>query len=205
MSQRGDGANGGRLHRLVDGGCADIESAAEQEGKAQDIVDLVWVVRAARRNDSIGAHRLGLFREDLRCRVGQRQDQRVLRHALDHVRLEHAAGRQPKKDVGPLDDVPQSARGSRPRIARLDRVHSFGAALVHDTFRIGDENVFHANAEADELVQAGDGRRTGAGAGDLHVADVLADQLEAIEDGRRGDDCGAVLIVVEHRYLHALP
>src|SRR5258708_32319996 len=57
------------------------------------------------------------------------------------------------------------------------RVHSLGAALVHDTFRIGDENVFHANAEADELVQAGDGRRTGAGAGDLHVADLLADQL----------------------------
>src|SRR4029077_1631034 len=205
VRQTGDGTNGGRFHRLVDGRCADIKRAAEQEGKAQDVVDLVWIVRAARRNNGIGAHRFGFFRQDLRGRVGQCQDQRVLRHALDHVRLEHAAGRQPKKDVGPLHDVPQGARGRRPRTAGVDRVHSFWGALEHDTFRIGDENVFHANAEADELVQAGDRRRTGAGAGDLHVADVFADQLEAIEDGRRGDDCGAVLIVVEHRYLHALP
>ena len=38
----------------------------------------------------------------------------------------------------------------------------------------------------------------------LTSRDVLADVLQAVEDGRRGDDRGAVLVVVEDRDLHAL-
>ena len=60
------------------------------------------------------------------------------------------------------------------------------------------------SAEADEQIEAGDRRRARAGADELHVSDVLADQLEPVEDRRGGDDCGAVLVVMEHRNLHAL-
>ncbi len=53
-------------------------------------------------------------------------------------------------------------------------------------------------------VEARDGRGARAGAHELHLADVLADDLEAVEDRRRGDDRRAVLVVVEHRNLHPL-
>src|SRR2546430_2314091 len=121
------------------------------------------------------------------------------------VRLGQAASRQPAQDGGALGDIPERPRGRLSRIARLDRVHSLGAALEHDPLRIGDKNVLHASAEADELIQAGDRRRASAGAGDLYGADVLADQLEAVEDGCGGDDGGGLPVVMEHRDLPALP
>ena len=41
----GDGVGGGDLHGIVDGGRAHVERAAEDVGEAQDVVDLVGVVR----------------------------------------------------------------------------------------------------------------------------------------------------------------
>src|SRR5262249_33522316 len=45
----------------------------------------------------------------------------------------------------------------------------------------------------------------GAGACKPHAAELLADQLEAVEHGRRRDDRSAVLVVMKHRDIHALP
>ena len=49
--------------------------------------------------------------------------------------------------------------------------------------------------------------RGGAGARehDRDLADVLADDLERVEQRGAGDDRGAVLVVVEDRDLHRLP
>ena len=47
-----DGVDRGELHLLVDGGGADIERAAEDEGKAQDVVDLVRDSRSGRCRSS---------------------------------------------------------------------------------------------------------------------------------------------------------
>ena len=63
---------------------------------------------------------------------------------------------------------------------------------------------FGLEAEADLQVEARDRRGARAGAHELHLADVLADDLEAVQHRRRRDDRGAVLVVVEHRDLHAL-
>src|SRR5581483_11120184 len=45
---------------------------------------------------------------------------------------------------------------------------------------------------------------TGAGSDQLHFLDALADHLQAVVDRRAHGDGGAVLVVVEHRDLHAL-
>ena len=141
---------------------------------------------------------------DLGLRVGERQDQRVGRHGRDHLGLQHAAGRQAEEDVGAGHDLGQRARAGVLGVAGLLGVHLLGAALVDDALDVGDEDVLALQAEGDQQIEAGE--RRGAGARDRHLdaADVLADQLQAVEDRRRDDDRRAVLVVVEDRDLHAL-
>ena len=51
--QLGQRMGGGDLHVLVDGGCPHIQRAAEDVGEAEHVVDLVGIVRAARRHDRV--------------------------------------------------------------------------------------------------------------------------------------------------------
>ncbi len=46
MRKLGDGAHGSELHRLIDGRGGDVERAAEDVGKAEDVVDLIGIIRA---------------------------------------------------------------------------------------------------------------------------------------------------------------
>ena len=62
LRQFGDRPHGGELHLLVDRGRADVERAAEDEREAEDVVDLVRIVRAAGRDDRVGPDLLGEFR-----------------------------------------------------------------------------------------------------------------------------------------------
>ena len=196
-------ADAGELHLLVDLRGAHVQRAAEDEGEAEDVVDLVRVVAAAGGDDAVGPHRLGVFRPDLRVRVGQRQDQGPLGHALHHLGLQHAGGREAEEDVGAWRDVAQGARLGRAGVARLLVVHVLGTALVHDALAVGDEDVLLARAEPNDQVEAGDGRRARARADDPHVLDALAHHLQSVEQRGAGDDGGAVLVVVENRDLHA--
>ena len=204
MRQLGDGAHGGELHLLVDGRRADVERTAEDEREAQHVVDLVRIVRTAGAEDRVGTHRQRLFRQDFRRRVGHRQDDRRARHQRDHLGLEHAAGRQAEEHVRPADDVGQLACRRLLRVAGLVRVHLLLAADIDHAGAVGDEDVAHRQAEADDQVQAGQRRRARAGGDELDFGDVLADVLQRVQDRRRGDDGGAVLVVVEDRDLHAL-
>jgi hypothetical protein len=62
-----------------------------------------------------------------------------------------------------------------PRIARLVGSIPSRRPSYTTPLHVGDEMFSMRQPEADEQVQAGDGRRAGAGAHELHVADVLAD------------------------------
>ena len=95
--QRGDGAHRGHLHLLVDGAGAAVERAAEDVGEAQDVVDLVGKIRPAGADHRVGPRRARQFRHDLRRRVGERQDQRLRRHAASAVR---ASARPPPTGRG---------------------------------------------------------------------------------------------------------
>ena len=92
LGQLGNGVNGGNLHFVGDGGCTRIQGPAKNVGEAQNVVDLVVIVGAAGGHDGVVAHGLDFFGGNFGCGVGQRQDQRLGRHALDHLGLEHTTG-----------------------------------------------------------------------------------------------------------------
>ena len=123
---------------------------------------------------------------------------------LDHLRLEHAGGRQPQENVGAGDDFAQRARRGLPGVARLVGVHLLDAAGVDHALDVGDRDVLHLHPEADQQVQAG--QRRGARARDrqLGTADVLAHDLQPVQHGGGNDDGRAVLVIVKHRNLHPL-
>ena len=79
-------------------------------GEAQDVVDLVGVVRAARGDDGVVAHGLHVFGLDFGVRVGQGEDQGARGHFLDHVLFEHATRRQAEEHVGTVDHLAQGAQ-----------------------------------------------------------------------------------------------
>jgi hypothetical protein len=201
MGQFGDGPHGGDLHRLVDGRRADVQRAAEHEGKAQHVVDLVRIVRTAGAENGVGTHGLGVFRADLRIGIGHGQDQRIARHGLDHFRLQHARGRQSEENVGADGDITQRARVGRLRITRLGGIEALPTAVDHP-LAVHCVHVLRIEAEAHQQVEAGNRRRAGAGADQLDLGDILADHPHAVQHRGAGDDGRAVLVVVEHRYLH---
>ena len=197
-----NGIGGGVLHVLVDRGRADVESAAENEGKAQDIVHLIGEVGAAGADHRIGPHLARLVRHDFGVRIGERHHQRLVRHLRDHLRLQHAAGRNPEKHVRARDHIGQRALVGCLRISRLPSVHQPFATLVDKAVDIADPDVLALRAHRHQKIEARDGGRPCPGSDDLDVRKRLAVQEQSVGDGGCDDDGGAVLIVMEHRNLH---
>ena len=204
FGELGDRLHAGELHLLVDRGRADIERAAEDEGKAQHVVDLVREVRTPGGDDAVGAHRLGIGRKNLRIGVGEGENQRFFGHLRHHLGLEHAGGGQAEEDIGALDDVAQGACRGPLRVARLGRLHVGLAAFIDHALRIAHGDVLALETDAHHQVEAGDRRRAGTRAHQLDLADVLADHLQAVDQAGGGNDRGAVLVIVEDRNLHPL-
>src|SRR5262249_18916205 len=111
----------------------------------------------------------------------------------------------PEEDIGPFNYVAELARRGGPRIARLDRVHPFASTLIHDAFRVGDQDVLQLQAETHQLIKTGNSGGTGARTCQLDLADIFTHQRKTVENRRRGDDRSAVLVVMEDGNFHALP
>jgi len=92
--------------------------------------------------------------------------------------------------------------GREPK-ARLVRIHQRGAALKNHALDVGDPDVFQRQAQVHHQVQARQRRSARAGRNHLDLLDVLAHDLQAIDEGRRHTDRRAVLVVVEDWDLHA--
>ena len=175
----------GVLHLLVDRGGADIERAAEDERKAQDVVDLVGKVGTPGADHRIGPRLARLVRHDFRRRIGERHDQRLVRHRLDHLRRQHVRRRQAEENVGAADHFGQHALVGLLRIDRLPAVHQRIAAFMHDAVDIADPDILALRAERNQKIEAGDRRRAGAGGDDLDVVELLAVEQQRVGDRRR--------------------
>ena len=66
------------------------------------------------------------------------------------------------------------------------------------------DDVGERQAQLHQQLEAGERGGAGAGGHQLHLADLLADDFQPVEDRGADDDGGAVLVVVEHRDLHPL-
>ncbi len=196
------GVRGGQLHLVIDGGGAAIERAAEDEGEAEDVVDLVRVIGAARGHDDVGPRRAGFVISDLRIGIGHGEDDGVIGHRPDHVLRNDAADGEADQDVGALHGL-----GKRP----LRRVHGefffVGrhidvAAFVDDALAVGESHVSLAQPHLDVEPKAGHGRGARAGEDELHVLDIFPGHFQRVAQRRGGDDGGSMLVVVEDRDLH---
>ena len=90
----------GELHFLVDGGSAHIERAAEDEGKSENVVDLVGIVGASGGDDHVAAARPGLVVHDLGIRIRHCEDDWIGRHGADHLGRDRTLGRESGENVG---------------------------------------------------------------------------------------------------------
>jgi hypothetical protein len=201
MRQFRDRPHRSHFHRLVDGRRADVQRAPEHEGEAQDIVDLVRIVRTAGADDGVGAHRLGIFRTNFRFGIGHGENQRILRHGLDHLRFQHPRRGQAEENVGSHHHIGQGARVRHLRVARLGGVQTLASGVDH-ALAVDREDILRIEAEAHQQVEAGDRRGAGAGADQPDFRDVLADHAHAVQHRCTGDDRRAVLVIVEDRDLH---
>jgi len=111
FGERGEGACGGQLHLIVNGGGAYIERAAEDEGEAEDVIDLVGVIGTASGDDGVGTGGLGHVVGNLGIGVGKGEDDGVRGHGLDHVGGDAIGGGKPEEDVGAHQRFGQGARG----------------------------------------------------------------------------------------------
>jgi hypothetical protein len=173
LGELGDGTRRGQLHLGVDGGRTHVQGAAKDEREAKDVVDLVRIVRAPGGDDTVGACFARSLGGYLGVGVGERQDQRLLRHFLHHGGLEHAAGRQAEEDVGAGDHLVERARARLDGETLLVRVHFLAPALVHHALDVGDDDVLPWQPHLHEELQAGERRRAGAGGHQLHLIHVL--------------------------------
>ena len=91
LGKFGNGIYRRELHRFIDRRRTDIERTAKDERKTKHIVHLVGIVGTTGRNHRIVAHRADFFRQDFRCWIGQCEDQRLIRHAFDHLGFQNTA------------------------------------------------------------------------------------------------------------------
>ncbi len=91
FSQFGNGIHCCKFHFLIDGTSMRVKRSAENVGKAYDIVYLVWIVGTSRSYQHVWTRSHRIFIGNLRRRVCQCEDNRILGHAANHVLRQHIA------------------------------------------------------------------------------------------------------------------
>ena len=180
---------------------AGVEGAAEDAGEGEHVVDLVRVVGATGGHDPhVGG---GVLGHHLGGRVGHREDDRVVVHLRQRLRLDDARAGEADEDVHALDHVvglPLTFSGfefsAYQRLAsfisprRSPRARSRALPLRSQPTDLGDPGGEH------HLRHRYPG---GAEANHQHpqLLDRLAGDLQRVEERRHRHHRGAVLVVVE--------
>ncbi len=145
----GDGPGRRQLHGVGDLAGAAVEQAAEEAREAEDVVDLVGVVAAP--GGDHGGDALDGLRLHLRLRVGEREHDRQLGHALHQ-----GTGRAARRVLVPMKtSAPVSASSSAPAMRRglvwlayqRCAVAQLGEVLVDDPGAVDADDVADAGGE----------------------------------------------------------
>ena len=191
------------LHLFIDRARTHIQSAPEDVGEAQHIVDLIGIIRPARRHDHVITHLADYLGRDLGRRIGHRENDRVRRQCGDDLAREHAGSRQAQQDVGAFGGLQQGA------LVRVDGM--FHQTLmpawpsgIDDAFDVHDRGVFRLHAHRLDKLEHGQSRRPRAAQHDFEVLEPAARQIAGIDQPGGGDDRGPVLIVMEDRDIQIL-
>ena len=140
--QVGDRLDRGQLHLFVDGGGADVQGAAEDEGKAQHVVDLVGIVGPSGGDHGVRTDCLRLVGIYFRVGVGERQDEGLVGHSLDHVGGQDSGRGQAKEYVRVVDDLIEGTSLGVDGVAFLVGVHGLLSSLVDHSHVVHQGDVF---------------------------------------------------------------
>ena len=141
----------------------------------------------------------------MRSSFATRSQDRAIRHGLYHVGGNDPQSPKSKEDVRSRHRLGEFAELRRPCIAREVGIHLLGAAFINDAHAVRDENVLAPHPQAHQEIEAGERRSPSPAAGKPYLADVFPDDLQPVQDGRRHDNRGAMLIVVHDGDFHSLP
>ena len=111
VRQFGERMHRADLHFARDAPGAHVERAAEDERKAEHVVDLVRVVRAPGGHDQVLARGVGELGADLGVGVGEREHHRPAGHGLEHLRGQQVRGRDAHEHVGTAQRVGERTQG----------------------------------------------------------------------------------------------
>ena len=198
----GNGIRCCHLHFFIDGGRTHIQRTTENEGKAENIIDLIRIIRPPGRHNRIrarGAHRFG---QDFWLGIRQRQDQGVRRQQLQPFRLQDARCGKPQEDISAGQRILQGARIGLDRPFGLVGVKII-TPRMHHAANIADGDVFALEAHSHQQIKAGKRRRTTAGIDQAHIFQPLALQQKRIAHRSRDNNRRAMLIIMKNRNAHA--
>ena len=134
--QHGQRFSSGNFHRVIDGRSAHIQGATENKGKAQNIIDLVRVIRTPGRDNAIRPRRARLIRGDFRIGVSHGENDRLWRHGADHLRRQRALHRQAKEHIRAIQGLRERAGGGGHRMGGFPLIHAFLTATPDHALRI---------------------------------------------------------------------
>ena len=200
----GDAVHAGNTHLIVDLSGAHIQRAAENEREAEDIVDLIGEVRTACGNDRIGCNLAGQFGHDFRGWVGEGKDDRLCRHLFNQVRFQHARTGEAEEHVRALHHIFQRAQVCFLGKFCFLRVHVLLAAFINKTVDVAEPDVLAFHPQFDEHIEAGNACCAAAGGDNFDVFEVFICDLQRVGCCGPHNNGGAVLVVMEHRDVHAL-
>ncbi len=202
--QLGQRMHGGNLHLLIEGRGPGIERAAEQKGEAQHVVDLVRVIRASRGHDQILARGHRQIIGDLRIGIGHGEHDRALGHGFQHLGRDDVALGEADEYIGADHRLLQRPFGPFAGKVGLVRRQLIAAVLADHALAIEELDVFMLRPQLFDQLHAGKAGCAGAEADDAHILDPLVLQQQRVQKGGGHDHGGAVLIIVQHRNVHAL-
>ena len=110
----------------------------------------------------------------------------------------------PEEDVGAGHRLFEGAQGRVDGVRRLPLVHARLPAPVDDPLGVAQDDVLGLEAHRLDEVETGDSGCARAVAHEPRRLDVAAGEMDGVDHAGRGDDGGAVLVVVEDRDVHHL-
>jgi hypothetical protein len=181
----------------------DIQRTAKQIGKAQDVVDLVGVIRPPVATMASG--RTSCASSGVISGSGFAMAKITGLSAMDFTMSWVTAPFTTRRGTRRrLHRLFQRAQLGLHRMGRFPLVHALGPALVDHALGVADDAVLVPRAHGLQQFDAGDPRRPGPVQDDAAILDLLARQVQRVDQPGGTDHRRAVLVVMEHGDVHDL-
>ena len=190
------------LHFHVDRFCPHVERSPENIGKAENVIDLVGIIGPSGGNDDVVARLPRLFRSNLGIRVRHCKNDRIARHAFDHLRRQGALGGQSKKDVGADNRLIERSERRFDGVGGFPLVHALGAAAIDHALGVAQHDVRRLETDRLDEVEARNAGGPGAVANKARRVDVAARKVNGVDHARGGNYRCSVLVIVKYWNVH---